>query len=258
MSVRPQDRDGARPRYLRQRSKLDHARQLDALWLSTYGVSTPRDSRRCCVAEASASGSAPSIRTSSATRARSRSHSTGTAPGRALGIRAMPRYWDGLPGCPANRSRRFVDHADTTVIVELEPAVAPKGSRCWLAMSARTSITGPPRRLPPITGNRRLRPVHASTHRALNAPTPRCSAAAKPSAFTRRVSMGGSTIDRSRVAMVASRPPYNPTSSYLMTANGQAACSHSATVVRSTASSSARSARTHERTCASWAPPSSG
>lgn len=55
-----------------------------------------------------------------------------------------------------------------------------------------------------------------------------------------------------------SRPPYNPTSSYLMTANGQAACNHSATVVRSTASSSARSARTHERTCASWAPSSSG
>lgn len=25
-------------RYLRQRAKLDHARQADALWLSTYGV----------------------------------------------------------------------------------------------------------------------------------------------------------------------------------------------------------------------------
>lgn len=204
---------------------------------------------------------------------RDRLHPSAPAPppGRALGrirlelrpgaLRASvpcPGTGMGWPAVRQDRSRRFADHADTTVIVELEPAVAPKGSRCWLAMSARTSITGPPRRLPPITGNRRLRPVHASTHRALNAPTPRCSAAARPSAFTRRVSMGGSTIDRSRVAVVASRPPYNPTSSYQVSANGQAACSHSATVVRSTASSSARSARTHERTCASWAPPSSG
>ena len=131
------DRDGARPRYLRQRSKLGHARQVDALWLSTYGVLNASGVATMCVAEASASGSAQSIRTSPATRARSRSHSTGTAPGRALGIRAMPRYSDGLAGCPAN------------------------------------------------------------------------SAAAKPSAFTRRASMGGSTIDRSRVAVVASRPPYN-------------------------------------------------
>lgn len=51
---------------------------------------------------------------------------------------------------------------------------------------------------------------------------------------------------------------HGSTPSYLTLVNGQAVRTQSATVRRRSTSSAARSARTHERTCASWSPSAPG